>query len=144
MRRRTRVSILSAVLLLAACTNEARPTASSAGPSQAVDCGTEQYGFGSGYDGAKRECLWSAFVAGKPATFTSVHRATEGALLTYVATVAGPAKVEVRFENGSTDANGGRFSYSCGTLERRPINDQPSRMSFAATHCSGRGPEVVF
>ena len=109
-----------------------------------VTCGTEHYEFGAGYDRQKRDCLSSAFAAGTPATFTSIHRATEGASLTYTAVVNGPTQVEVTFENAAVGANGGTFVYACAALERKPINEQPSWLSFAATKCSGRGPEVVF
>jgi hypothetical protein len=109
-----------------------------------VDCGVEDYGYGSGYDSQKRDCLWSAFTAGNIASFTSIHRTTEGAKLTYAVTVTVGSRLDVRFENASTDANGGTFSYSCGRLERRSISDQPNRTSFAATNCTGRGPEVIF
>ena len=116
----------------------------SGSPTAVMDCGIEKYVFGAGYDAQKRECVWSAFTAGTPAKFATVHHATEGALLTYTVVVTGRSHVEVTFENAAPGANGGTFHYSCTSLERRPINDQPNRMSLAATECSGRGFEVVF
>ncbi len=140
--------LVGGVALLYAVRELSVPPAPSAQPSPksatVVDCGTEQYAFGGGYDRQQRDCLAAAFAAGTPATFTSIHRATEGASLTYTAVVHGPVQVVVTFENGAVGANGGKFVYACAALERRPITDQPSRLSFAGTKCSGRGPEVVF
>ncbi len=140
--------LVAGVAVLYAVRELSAPPAPSAQPSPksatGVDCGTEQYEFGGGYDRQKRDCFASAFAAGTPATFTSVHRATEGASLTYMAVVHGPVQIVVTFANEAFGANGGAFVYACAALERRPITDQPTRLSFAGTKCSGRGPEVVF
>lgn len=141
---RSSARIVVVFLLLAGCSAGSRPSAGSAATAGRVDCGIEDFGFGAGYDNQKRECFWSAFRAGTAASLTSVHRTTEGVNLTYTAIVTGPSRIDVRFVNASTDANGGTFSYSCSQLERRPVSDQPNRTSFAATSCTGRGPEVIF
>ncbi len=98
--------LVAGVAVLYAVRELSVPPAPSAQPSPksatVVDCGTEQYAFGGGYDRQLRDCLAAAFAAGTPATFTSIHRATEGASLTYMAVVHGPVQVrrDVRERGG--------------------------------------------
>ena len=142
-----RVIVAAAALILASCA--AMPAAPGSVPPTAtvasteIACGVEDFGFGSGYDAAARECLWQAYQRRSAATFTTTHRTHEGAPLIYRASVAGSV-VEVVFESRTGDANAGVFSYRCSGLERRTVNDVTSRTTFAATGCSGRGPEVLF
>lgn len=142
-----RVIVAAAALILASCVPtpaapESVPPMATVAPT-GIACGVEDFGFGSGYDAAARECLWQAYQRHGAATFTTTHRTHEGATLVYRASVAGSV-VEVVFESRTGDANAGMFSYRCSSLARRAVNDVPSRTTFAATGCSGRGPEVLF
>lgn len=136
------------VVFIGACgvvsPSAATSTPESSSPTSAAvrQCGTENYGFGEGFDQLARDCLWSRYQAGLPARFVTVHRTHEGAPQTYTVEVLGPSRLAVTYDDAATQPSR-TLSYVCSGLTHRALNEA-AHEAFAATGCAGASGDLVF
>ena len=111
-----------------------------------VDCGSFDAGHGA-YDAQGLDCFWTAYSAGKSATWSVKQVTVEGDPIP--ATVTSDTRGLVVSRDFSADkfssqADRRVFVWTCSTVARKPWATDPSRYVLELTGCTGAGSSTSF
>jgi hypothetical protein len=110
-----------------------------------IDCGTSDDR--ASYDAAARDCIWGAYTSGKTAHWTVKLYTIEGDAIPGLLSIDQGQIVVTRDMTADRYSNADarrRWTWRCREMTKKPLETNPSRMSFILRDCSGDGSGVVF
>jgi hypothetical protein len=112
------------------------------------NCGTTEESTPPAYSATARECIWTAYSAGKAAYWAARGETIEGdpipGTLSFDPARGLDVTRDVTADRYSSPSNRRVWSWHCTTMTKRVWATDALRYSFELTGCTGDGPSTTF